>query len=139
MWRENLIALPSRGAQSIFNPSALTTGVQSATSAASERPPPCQEEVAACPPMGGRRGRRRRPAETEQPGGSTATDRLAPMRCATREAAQRPLPDAEIVFGGEVSWRSYPEMRATSWLFHPNVRRLDDRPPLLNLGLVKRR
>ena len=36
-----------------------------------------------------------------------ATDRLAPKRRATRPAArQRPRPDAEIVFGGEVSSRT---------------------------------
>jgi hypothetical protein len=32
-------------------------------------------------------------------------DKLAPLQTVTRPAAQqRPLPDAEIAFGGDVSW-----------------------------------
>ena len=47
---------------------------------------------------------------------SDATDRSAPMPCATRPAArQRPLPDAEIV-GEVVSWTFLFEMQAT---LHP--------------------
>ena len=69
--------------------------------------PPCRAEASACPPMGDRRGRMRRPAERGQPAGSAATDRLAPMRCATRPTARpRPLPDARIC-GGEVSQRVF--------------------------------
>src|SRR5215475_5226292 len=51
-------------------------------------------------------------------------------------ARQRPRPDAEN-FGGEVSWRSLPEMRAMRGLFPLNVRRLDDRPPPLDFGSLQ--
>src|SRR6267142_6651751 len=45
-------------------------------------------------------------------GAPAAMDRLVPSRSATRPAAlQRLLRDAEIVFGGEISWRSLQKMK----------------------------
>src|SRR5262249_48140896 len=50
-----------------------------------------------------------------------------------------PRPDAEIAYGGEVSPCCFPEMlNASRILFSLDVRGLNDRPPLLNLGFLKR-
>src|SRR5262249_9095524 len=50
--------------------------------------------------------RTRRQVEREQRAGPAVSDRLAPTRSARWPAAlQRSRPDAEIAFGGKVSWR----------------------------------
>src|SRR5262249_4576535 len=68
---------------------------------------------------------------------SDATDRLAPMpRAITPPARPRPRPDAEIV-GGQVSSCCFPEnAKREPDLFSLDIRGLNDRPPLLDLGLV---
>src|SRR5262249_1713652 len=55
----------------------------------------------------GRTGPLRRLEEIQRRYAPAAPDRLAPSRSAERPATrQRPRSDAEIAFGGEVSWRS---------------------------------
>src|SRR5262245_3494425 len=54
-----------------------------------------------------RRYRARHRAQCQQRCGPAATGRFAPSRCVILPATlQRPRPVAEIVCGGEVSWRS---------------------------------
>src|SRR5262249_2374509 len=65
-----------------------------------------------------------------------ASDRLAPRRSATEPAPrQHRLPDAEN-FGGEVSRHRSLKYRQRSDAFRLDVRRLDDRPPFLDLGVL---
>src|SRR5262249_17165691 len=60
---------------------------------------------------------------------------LASTQGAKRPAARQcPRRDAEIAFGGEVSWP--PSLQRRDALFRLDVRRLDDRPPFLDLGLL---
>src|SRR5262245_43529243 len=61
---------------------------------------------------------------------------LAPARSERLPTApQRPRPDAENS-GGEVSWRLRPK-RWRRRLFAFDIGRLDDRPPLLDFGLLE--
>src|SRR5262249_36944562 len=83
--------------------------------------------------LGCQAGRRRQRGRPRAP---AAPDRLAPSRCAMRPAGrQRPRPDAEK-FDGEVSRHRSLKYRQRSDSFRLDVRRLDDRPPFLDLGLL---
>src|SRR5262245_53128259 len=76
------------------------------------------------------------PLESRQRFAPAAMDRLGPLPHARRLATRpRPLPDAEN-FGGEVSRHRFLKYRQRSDSFRLDVRRLDDRPPFLNLGLL---
>src|SRR5215475_6596224 len=57
-------------------------------------------------PLGVREFQPRHPVEIRRSSAPASTDRLAPSQYVTRLAArQRPRPDAELVYGGEVSSR----------------------------------
>src|SRR5262249_34116806 len=87
-------------------------------------------------PLGARRCRSCRRARMARSPAPAATDRLAPTRCAQRPAArQRLRPDAEN-FGAEVLRHRSLKYRQRSDSFRLDVRRLDDRPPFLDLGLL---
>src|SRR5262249_61337582 len=59
------------------------------------------------------------------------------MRHAVRTAArQRRRPDAGLAYGGEVSRHYLSNAGKQAISFRLDVRRLDDRPPLLDLGLL---
>src|SRR5260370_25112016 len=85
-----------------------------------------------------RQGRCRRQARTARSPEQAATDRFAPSRCGIRPAAWRhPLRNAEIVCGEVSLCTSSDHCWLRGRLLRLDAGLLDDRPPLLGLGLVE--